>query len=293
MTQSKTKFSLQLACGLLIALYSLRTLSQTARSDRFVVNDSIRIHYIDAGPHTDMPTLLLIPGWRFSANIWRSQIDYFSATRRVIAIDPRSQGDSTKTTEGNTPEVRAQDLEHLILALKLPRVVLAGWSQGVQDIAAYIDQFGQDKIAGLVFVDEGVSAGAEEVRLNPQLSEQILEMAGSLAANPKKFSEEFVPQMFKRPHDPAFLQQLVTDSLKTPTSTAIAMLITATFTVDQRPVLAKISVPTLMVCAGNCGHPPIAHSQLVLMDGVGHALFVDDPTKFNTILERFMKKLEP
>ena len=58
------------------------------------------------------------------------------------------------------------------------------WSQGVQDIAAYVDQFGTDKIAEIVFVDAGVSAGAQEVRLNPQLSERILEMAGSLATDP-------------------------------------------------------------------------------------------------------------
>lgn len=159
-------------------------------------------------------------------------------------------------------------------------------------MAAFVDQFGVDKIAGLVFVDAGVSAGAQEVRLNPQLSEQILEMAGTPAANPQKFSQEFVPQMFKRRHDAALIQELVTDSLKTPTSTAIAELITATFTVDRRPALQKIARPTLIVCASNCGHPRIANSEVVVMDGVGHALFVDDPAKFNALLDQFVKRLE-
>ena len=47
-------------------------------------------------------------GWSAGAGIWRQQIDAFSKTHRVIAIDPRSQGESTKTTTGNTPKTRAQ-----------------------------------------------------------------------------------------------------------------------------------------------------------------------------------------
>jgi non-heme chloroperoxidase len=243
---------------------------------------------------------VLIPGWRFSARIWKAQLDHFSVTRRVIAIDPRSQGESPKTTEGNTPEVRAQDMERLIVHLGLSRVVLVGWSQGVQDVAAYIDQFGLDKIEGLVFVDATVSAGPQEIQLHPQLSQQILGMAASLASDPKRFSQELIPQMFKKPQDASFLQQLVTDSLKTPTSTAIAMLITATFTVDRRSVLPKIARPTLIIAAKVGGlpdarakmHASITKSRLVLLEGVGHALFVDEPTRFNEIVDDFLRALE-
>jgi len=32
--------------------------------------------------------------------------------RRVIAIDPRSQGESTKTSDGNTPSMGADDAHH-------------------------------------------------------------------------------------------------------------------------------------------------------------------------------------
>lgn len=284
---------------LLLAASAFPVLAQTVRSDWVDINNSTRIHYLDAGPHTDLPALVLIPGWRFSADIWKPQVDHFSTTRRVVAVDPRSQGESTKTTEGDTPEVRAQDLQHLMLQLGLSRVVLVGWSQGVQDLAAYIDQFGVDKIAGLVFVDAAVSAGPEEIQLHPQLSQQLLGMAASLASNPEEFSQEFVRQMFKKPQDVAFLRQLVTDSLKTPTSTAISMLITDTFTVDRRPVLAKITRPTLLICTEGNTLPNaraemlarIAKSRLVLMEGVGHALFVDDATKFDAILDNFLKTL--
>lgn len=292
MEKRRTNWLCSAVWAVLLATSWTTMMGQIPQSAWVEVDDSTQIYYLDAGPHNEAPAMILIPGWRFAAGIWKAQINHFSSARRVLAIDPRSQGDSTKTSEGNTLEVRAQDLQHLILHLKLSKVVLVGWSQGVQDIAAYVDHFGGDKIAGLVFVDAAVSAGTKEVQLNPRLSEQILDMAGSLATDPKKFSQEFVPQMFKRPHDATFLQGLVTDSLKTPTSTAIAMLVTATFTVDRRPVLAKITRPTLIVCASNCGHPHIANSEVVLMEGVGHALFADDPARFNAIVDEFIKRHE-
>jgi hypothetical protein len=95
---------------LLLALRSLPLSGQRIRSDFVVLKDSVQTQYLDADPHSDKPALVLIPGWRFSAGIWKPQIDHFSVSRRVVAIDPRSQGESTKTTEGDTPEVRAQDL---------------------------------------------------------------------------------------------------------------------------------------------------------------------------------------
>lgn len=299
MQNRKIGYSHRVVWALLLAVASEPALAQTGRSEWVDVESSISIHYVDAGLHSNSPVLVLIPGWRTSAYIWKRQIDHFSAKRRVVAIDPRSQGESTKTTEGNTPEVRAQDLRHLILTLGLSQVVLVGWSQGVQDVAAYIDQFGEDKIAGLVFVDATISAGEHELQLHPEISQLILGMAGSLASNPERFSQEFVPQMFKKQQDPVFLQKLVKDSLKTPTSTAISMLITDTFTIDRRPVLEKITRPTLLICTNENTLPDsraemqarIAKSRVVLMEGVGHAVFVDDPAKFNEIVDDFLRTL--
>ncbi len=174
-------------------------LAQAAKSGWVSVDNSTRIHYLDAGPPNDLPVLVLIPGWRFSADIRKFQLEHFSVTRRVVAIDPRSQGESTKTTESNTPEARAQDLQHLIQQLKLSRVVLVGWSQGVQDVAAYVAQFGLDNVAELVFVDATVSAGLQETQLHPQLAQMILGMAGPLASDPEEFSQEIVAQMFRKP----------------------------------------------------------------------------------------------
>ncbi len=265
----------------------------------FVTKDSTKIHYLDSGKNTSAPALVLIPGWRLPAGIWEAQIQYFSKSRRVIAIDSRSQGDSTKTTEGNTPEVRAADLQELMTKLGLTQVVLVGWSQGAQDVAAYVGQFGEGKLAGLVLVDSPVSAGPAEVELRPEFIKQELGMIATFAAHPKEYSEGMAAAIFKKPHDAGFIERLVKDMMKTPASTAQAMLVMDMFAVDRRPILDKISKPTLIVAAADSplfeaekemgAH--IANSKFVAMEGVGHALFVDDPVKFDEVLEQFLDGL--
>ena len=38
--------------------------------------------------------IVFIPGWTFTTEVFSEQIAYFSKTRRVIVIDPRSHGRS-------------------------------------------------------------------------------------------------------------------------------------------------------------------------------------------------------
>jgi non-heme chloroperoxidase len=122
------------------------------------------------------PILVFIPGWSTGADIWKHQIDTFAKTDRVIAFDPRSQGDSTKTTTGNTPEMRAQDLHALLERLGMRHPVLIGWSQGVQDIAAYVERYGTKDLAGLVLVDAAISDGADGMAARPQETAQQFKM---------------------------------------------------------------------------------------------------------------------
>ena len=107
--------------------------------------------------------IILIPGWRLTASIWADQTRIFAQDGRVVAVDPRSQGDSTKTDEGDTPEQRARDYHALLASVHAGPVVLVGWSQGVQDVAAYVDQFGTDGVKGIVLVDSTISKGAANI----------------------------------------------------------------------------------------------------------------------------------
>ena len=101
----------------------------TVKSEFFTTSDGVKLHYLESGAG---PTILFVPGWTMPANIWQPQIEYFSRNYHVVAIDPRSQGDSDKTPDGNYPGRRAQDYKELIDHLGGSPVVMVGWSLAVQ-----------------------------------------------------------------------------------------------------------------------------------------------------------------
>ena len=178
--------------------------------DGFVTARSgVRIHYLQAGSNTGASALILIPGWRLPAWLWREQLQRFARLTRVLAIDPRSQGESSITADGNTPETRASDLHDALASLGVARYVLVGWSQGAQDVAVYVKQYGTDAIAGIVFVDSPVSARAAEVVIRPQFAQVILSQIAVYAAHPKEFTAGTVGSIFLKPHPELDMQGVV------------------------------------------------------------------------------------
>jgi non-heme chloroperoxidase len=218
--------------------------------DGYTTTDSgIRIHYLEAGSGTSVPTLILIPGWRLPAFLWYEQLQSFSKTTRVIALDPRSQGESSKTSDGNTPESRARDLHDVLGNLHVSRCVLVGWSQGAQDVAAYLQQFGTDSVAGVVFVDSPVSFGTAEIDTHKEFARIILSGISVYVNHPADYSEGMVKSLFKKPHPDLDIGRIVKSTLQTPTDTGVAMLVTDIFGADRRPPLAKLNKPALVIAS--------------------------------------------
>ena len=115
---------------------------------------------------------MFIPGWRMPGWIWQKQIDELSKKNRVIAVDPRSQGESDKPTYGHLPKTRARDYKDQ-LGLKQP--VLIGWSMGCGELLSYVEQFGDDGISGLVLVD-----GLIPAKQNPEIVSVLSEWTNQL-----------------------------------------------------------------------------------------------------------------
>src|SRR5277367_235453 len=91
----------------------------------FTASDGVTLHYLESG---EGPALIFIPGWTMTADIWEKQMDFFSARYRVVALDPRCQGQSQKTTQGLTVLRRSQDIQELTHQIKAAKVLWVGWS---------------------------------------------------------------------------------------------------------------------------------------------------------------------
>lgn len=257
-------------------------------------SDGIKIHYLEAGPkQAASPAILFVPGWTMPAWIWEKQIEHFSRTHRVVSMDPRGQGESSKPTEGYFPAARARDIKAVVDQLKLAPVVLVGWSMGVGEVVSYVDQFGTKDIAGVVLVD-GIAGGDP----TPQMMTALMGFAGNFLKERDKFTEGFVRSMYKHPQPEPYIQKVITASKQTPTSAGVALFM-GMVTSDNRPALAKIDKPAL-ICIAPGGpwdalyddmQKRIPGARLEKFAGAGHALFVDAADEFNRILDEFMRPL--
>lgn len=292
-----------MACILLATMPALAT--GTRSSERIFASafaetsEGVTIHYLHGGKESPHPTVVFVPGWTWSASIWTEQMRALADTRRVAAIDPRSQGESSKALNGNTPEARADDLHALLPQFSESPVVLVGWSQGVQDIAAYIERHGTGRIAGLVLVDSALAAGPASFTVDPEGTKLLLHRISLYAHYPSEYLAGMIDASLVQPMSAERKSSLVRASAKTPTNTGIAMLVSDLLTTDRRGVVGKIDRPTLIVAAENSGEiealrqmaRDIPGAQLSVISGAGHAVFVDQPVHFSEALARFLDDL--
>jgi pimeloyl-ACP methyl ester carboxylesterase len=269
------------------------------RERKVDVGEGVSLRVIEAGQAGPGPALVFVPGWSTGADIWRQQIDRFAATHRVIAFDPRSQGQSTITTSGNTPEMRAQDLHNLLERADARRPVLISWSQGVQDLAAYVERYGTHDLGGLVLVDAAVSDGADGIVARPEETAAQFKMFAVYQAHQEEYLRGMMGAIISKPQPDGVIDRLVATVMKTPPTIGIGMLVADLFGVNRTAALKKIDCPTLIIASAKSGElarqqagaSQIPHARLEKIEDAAHAVFLDQPARFSELLEKFVKDL--
>jgi non-heme chloroperoxidase len=291
-----TKLALLAALTLLATIPNSRAAGEI--SEGFTAGaDQVRIHYWYAGTGDARHTLLLVPGWRISASIWSKQLAYFPGHGyRVIAMDSRSQAGSSVAQSGNSPESRAADIDQVIAGLHLKHVTLVGWSQGAQDVAAYVDRFGDGAVEALALIDSPVSSGPADVNESAPFVKIILQGIGAYSREPRGYSDGMMHAIISAPSPAELFQRLDDESMKTPVDIGISMLIQDLFVTDRRPALKKFDKPTLVVASSQSPlldaqkqmAMKLPHGEFVAIDHAAHAVFFDQPDEFNKKLDEFI-----
>jgi non-heme chloroperoxidase len=263
------------------------------RERKVDVGEGVSLRVIEAGQGGS--TLVFIPGWSTGADIWRHQIDRFATTNRVIAFDPRSEGESSKTTSGNTPEIRAQDLHTLLERLGVRRPVLIGWSQGVQDIAAYAERYGTKDLAGIVLVDAAVSDGADGMATRPEETAAQFKMFAVYQTHQQEYLGGMMRAIISKPPSEDAIKRLVSTGMKTPPDIGVGMLVADMFGVNRTSALKKIECPTLIIASAKsfelsrqqAAANQIPHARFEKVDDTAHAVFIDQPNRFDELVKNF------
>lgn len=273
-----------LAPGLVVAQ------TPAAKSNFFQTSDGTRIHYLEAGSGR---AIVFIPGWTMPAWIWQKQIDGLSGKYHVIAVDPRSQGESDKPTYGHLPENRAHDYKELVDHLGLKQPALVGWSMGCGELLKYVEQFSTANVGAVVLVDSFVAD-----KPSPEMYAGLSGWMNTLQQDRAKHADLFVRHMYLKPQPEDYLKRVASASMQVPADTAVVLVYNMLAINSWSTGFAKMDKPLMFIYQPD--NQPSADFlksklgdklRLERFEGDGHALFVDDPDKFNRLLDEFVKGL--
>jgi non-heme chloroperoxidase len=107
--------------------------------------DGVEIFYKDWGKGQP---IVFSHGWPLSSDDWDAQMLFFlNRGYRVIAHDRRGHGRSTQVGDGHDMDHYAADLAALIAGLDLRNVIHVGHSTGGGEVAHYLGQHGESRVA--------------------------------------------------------------------------------------------------------------------------------------------------
>jgi non-heme chloroperoxidase len=109
-----------------------------------------------------------------------------------------------------------------------------------------------------------------------------------------EFTSQFVRSMYRKPESDAYLNKIIDAAMSVPTNTAILLILNAYASGrDWRTMLGKIDKPVLYVISTTSQDQADALKQRLPTARVerfkqaGHALFVDEPDRFNALIAEF------
>jgi len=258
-------------------------------STSFKTSDGVRLRVIEtraSNPVASAPVLAFVPGWSMPAAIWEPQLRALGARYRSAALDPRGQGESEVPASGYTVERRAEDIAEFVN--RYPRVVLIGWSLGVLEALHYVHVHGGGKVEALVLVDSSV--GEQPPPPEGNFKER-------LGANREQTLNRFIHAIFRSKRPPAELSGLVTAALRMPLAASIDLLSYPQPREHWRDIAWAFRKPLLYVVTPQFAAQAAnlrrnrPGTRIEVFNEAGHALFVDEPARFNGLLEEFIRGL--
>jgi non-heme chloroperoxidase len=275
-----------------LALLIMATASDAAEMSRrsFQTSDGVTLSFLEAGNTSAAKkslSIVLIPGWSMPAVIWRNQVEFFSRRFHTLAFDPRGQGQSEVPGSGYTAARRAMDIKEFLEPLS--NVLLIGWSLGAIESLQYVHLFGSDRLAGMAIVDSSVG--------EPPAPTGGGNFKQQLREDRDKALESFVRAIFAKPRTDSEVDEFVRGAKRMALEDSLALLDYPFERTHWRNIARSFKKPLLYVVTPQ--FEAQAHNlkknrpatQIEVFKNAGHALFVDEPERFNALIEKFAKTI--
>ena len=221
--------------------------------------------------------LILLHGGLANSNYWGNQVPVLAARYRVIVMDSRGHGRTTRNAQPYGYDLMASDVTGLMDFLHIRKAAIVGWSDGAiigLDIALHHPE----RVSKLFsFAANSDPSGVKDVNKSPVFTafiargEKEYERLSPTPTQYKAFVDQIEKMWATQPHWTA--QQL--EGIKVPT-----------WIVDADHDEAIYRQNTEFMAA----HIP--NASLLLQPGVSHFSFLQDPEQFTNDVLHFMQHVK-
>jgi 3-oxoadipate enol-lactonase len=259
------------------------------------------IAYLDSAPGDKaLRAYVLLHAFPIGANLWEPQMRSIPAGWRLITPDLRGFGGSTELDSLSALSVAdyADDIVDLLEELHIERAVIGGCSMGgYAALALY--QSAPQIFDGLVLANTRAGADSPEARANRRNMLALVDREG-----PSGVAREMMPKLLGKTTQEtnqtaeATVRRLIKQQSPIAIRGAIHRMMHRP---DSTPLLAQVSVPTLVITGAEDEMIPVEESRrmaeavrgakLVVIPAAGHLANVEQPDAFNTALNAFLTSL--
>ncbi|UCG59942.1 MAG: alpha/beta hydrolase, partial [Phycisphaerales bacterium] len=237
--------------------------------------------------------LVFIHGWACDRSFWYEQLADFARDYKVVALDLGGHGESTVDRDVWSTAALGGDVQAVVEELNLEKVVLIGHSLGGA-VALEAARLMPGRVVGIVGADTLHNAEQEYTE------EMVQQAVAAFEANFQETMSTFVRSAFTDEADPELIDWVVSKACSANGEVASAIILeTPKLDLEQSFRAAKVPIR----CINAAPYPPrntetktetnrkYADFDVVVMEGVGHFLMLEQPADFNTHLRDILAEL--
>jgi pimeloyl-ACP methyl ester carboxylesterase len=236
--------------------------------------------------------LVFLHGWCGDHEYWKNQVDVFAPDYRVVALDQAGHGESGKDRKDWSASSLGADVEAVVKALGLKRVILVGHSMG-GPVALIAAKRMPGTVVAVVGVDTLQNA---EFKMPEEASKQFLER---FQADFKGTLRGGMGMLLHEKTAPELKTWLATRAEAQDQKMAVALMRDLS-SLDTKTLLKEAKVPVR--CINSAGgfqfftptaidiNKKYADFNAITIEGVGHYPMLEKPDEFNAKLKEVLKE---
>lgn len=253
-------------------------------------SSGLSIGYAEAGGGDRLP-IVLLHGVGSDKSVWQPQLKHFGRSRRAIAFDYPGYGDSDAAAEGTSRDDLAAAILSAMRELGVEKAHVCGLSLGGV-VAIAMHALAAERCASLIIADS--------FAVHPD-GQGIYDRSVAGSADLRAFAEARAGFLLAQPCDHAVRREVI-DTMARIDPVAYRIGAAAVWLANQRQRASAIEVPTLILCGDDDKPTPpalseelqriIPGSRLEIIEQAGHLTNLEQPDRFNALIEGFLTTIE-